>query len=191
MPNHGSGWSIIVERERRVPRERIISQCREWLKKTCDRKRMEWACCEIEPCIMVEKFLKDGRGKSAPDFKFYVSNGTIGMAYVIYDRFGSSTEAFYDRCFKRLHVNACFPDGPKVSEPEKFGKMIEISEKPASVLDFLRVDLYDLDGRIFFGEFTLYPASGMYRYATAGFDHELGKSWHLNRKYVRDFRPWF
>lgn len=190
-PNHGSGWSIIVDRERQVPRERIISQCRKWLKRTYGQKKMEWAYSGIKPCIMVEKLLKDNRGRLAPDFKFYVFNGTTGMVYVLYDRFGSPTEAFYDRGFKRLRVNTSFPDGPEIREPENFGKMIEISEKLASELDFLRVDLYDVDGRIFFGEFTLYPASGMYRYAPLGFERKLGEHWPLNREYSRDFRPWF
>ncbi len=190
-PNHGSGWSIIVDREHRIPCERIISQCRKWLKRSYGRKRIEWAYNGVEPCIMVEKLLKDSRGRLAPDFKFYVFNGTTGMVYVLYDRFGCSTEAFYDRDFNRLRVNTCFPDGPEISEPGNFGKMIKISEKLASGLDFLRVDLYDVDGRIFFGEFTLYPASGFYRYDPVDFEMELGKIWRLNRKNARALRIWF
>ncbi len=190
-PNHGSGWSIIVDIDHPAHPGEIVSTCRKWLRKTYGKSKMEWAYSKIEPCIMVEKLLKDNRGRLAPDFKFYVFNGTTGMVYVLYDRFGSPTEAFYDRGFKRLRVNTSFPDGPEIREPENFGKMIEISEKLASELDFLRVDLYDVDGRIFFGEFTLYPASGMYRYAPLGFERKLGEHWPLNREYSRDFRPWF
>jgi len=189
-PNHGSGWSIIVDKEHRVPCERIVSQCRKWLRKTYGRSKMEWGYSGVKPRIMVEKLLRDGQGKLAPDFKFYVFNGNVRMVYVLYDRFGTSTEAFYDRNFKRLKVNTRFSDGPEIIEPGNFHTMIEISEKLALKLDFLRVDLYDVDGRIFFGEFTLYPASGFYRYDPVGFERELGKSWYLNREHVRDFRPW-
>lgn len=68
--------------------------------------------------------------------------------------------------------------------------MVSISEKLAASLDFLRIDLYNVDGEIYFGEFTLYPASGMYRYEPVDFERKLGECWNLDRSNVRCFRSW-
>jgi len=53
------------------------------------------------------------------------------------------------------------------------------------------VDLYNVDGGIFFGEFTLYPASGLYRFEPATFDLALGEKWRLDKTNARQFKPWF
>jgi TupA-like ATPgrasp len=62
--------------------------------------------------------------------------------------------------------------------------MIAIAEELGSEFDFLRVYLYNIDGRIFFGEFSPYPGSGLDRFTPASFDTELGARWRLPRLMV-------
>ncbi|MBN2245098.1 MAG: hypothetical protein JW755_04565 [Candidatus Aminicenantes bacterium] len=190
-PNHGSGWSIIVDKQHQVSRENIVSQCRKWLRKTYGRSKMEWSYSQVKPLIMVEKLLKDRCGRLAPNFKFFVFHGRVEMIDLFYDHFRE--QAFYDRDFRKLDVkrhDAKYSELTGITKPECFEEMVSISERLGSGLDFLRVDLYHLEGKIFFGEFTIYPASGLGPYEPSGFDRSLGQKWELNREFARSFKPW-
>ena len=81
-PNHGSGWSIIVDRDHKVPRKKIISKCRKWMKKTYGQSKMEWAYSQVRPMIMVEELLKDSNGVLPTDFKFEVFSGKVANVYL-------------------------------------------------------------------------------------------------------------
>lgn len=93
-PNHGSGWSIMIDSSHKAEPGEIVARCRKWLGMTYGERYMEWAYSQVKPLIMVEKLLKDSRERLAPDFKFYVFHGTVQMVYVLHDRFGTPSEAF-------------------------------------------------------------------------------------------------
>lgn len=191
-PNHGSGWVIMVDRGHPVSKEKIISKSKRWLKKKYGQSRMEWAYGHIKPCLMVEKLLKDRNGRHVPDFKFHVFNGRVQWVKVILDRYGNSREVNLDRDFNLIQVcsdkrPACFD----LEKPSGFEEMVRISEKLATPLDYLRVDLYCFDGEIFFGEFTLYPNSGFNLFDPADFDRVIGGFWKLERNNARYFEQRF
>ena len=189
-PNHGSGWYIIVDRERPAARDKILSQCRKWLRKTYGRSKMEWAYCRIRPCILIEKLLKDQQGKLASDFKFHVFGGKVAWAKIILDRFDSSSELYYDREFNRISLSSDKrPVGTELHKPESFEEMIYIAENLAGSLDYLRVDFLSMENQFFVGELTLYPNSGFNRFYPADMDIQFGRLWNLDRTYARDFRP--
>jgi len=190
-PNHGSGWSIIVDKDNPARPGEIISKCRKWLLRAYGRSRMEWAYSEVKPLVLIEMLLKDSRGKIPTDWKFRVFNGSVGMVYICRDRFDSPSEAFYDRHFNRLALRVHQKEAPEAERPENFEEMVGIAEELASGIDFIRVDLYNVDGRIFFGEFTLYPASGLYRYEPVSCDITQGDKWGLDKTNARRFKPWF
>ncbi|MBN2245099.1 MAG: hypothetical protein JW755_04570 [Candidatus Aminicenantes bacterium] len=185
-PNHGSGWYIIVDAQHPVSPKKVISKCMKWLNKTYGQSKLEWAYSQIKPCIIVEKLLKDRLGKMASDFKFFVFNGKVEWVYVVQDRFGLPSKVPYDRDFKRMDiVYGEKYEAVDIQKPTRFEEMIEIAEKLAQSLDFVRVDLYDADGAIFFGELTLYPGSGSNRLVPTDFDFYMGEKWNLNRKQTR------
>jgi len=190
-PNHGSGWSIIVDPDYPANPRVIVAKCRKWLRKVYGRSKMEWAYSEIRPVILVEKLLKDSDGKIPTDWKFEVINGRVEIVYLLHDRFGSPSEAIYDRDFTRLWICTYRVDAPEIEKPGNFEEMVAIAEELASEVDFLRVDLYNVGGKIAFGEFTLYPASGLYRYEPVSFDFTIGERWVLDRSHGRYFKPWF
>lgn len=69
----------------------------------------------------------------------------------------------------------CLPDPDYPIElPRNLNEMISLSERLAGNLPFLRVDFYNIEGRIYFGELTFYPASGMDRFVPDGYDMEIG-----------------
>ncbi len=180
-PNHGSGWKIIVDEKHRLQKEKIISQCREWLEKIYGKNRFEWAYSRIKPLIMVEKLLKDSQGRLAPNYKFFVFNGKARMIDLFCDHF--RIQAFLDRSFNIINVrrrDCKYSTAADIDKPCRFEEMLLISEKLGKGLDFIRVDLYFVEGRIYFGEFTIYPASGLGPYNPREFDFKLGSFWNLD-----------
>ncbi len=190
-PNHGSGWSIIVDRDHPARPAEIVSKCRKWLRKTYGRSRMEWAYSKIRPMVIIEKLLKDRHGKAPSDFKLEVINGFVSIVYLLCGRLGTPSEAIYDRDFSRLRACSFDVEAPDIQKPENFQEMVSIAEELAFRLDFVSVDMYNVDGRIFFGEFTLYPDSGFFRFNPVSFDYELGEQWKLDMRHARVFRTWF
>lgn len=93
------------------------------------------------------------------------------------------TQAFFDRSFNIINVrrrDTNYSAAADVEKPDKFEEMLWISEGLGKELDFLRVDLYLVNGRIYFGEFALYPVSGLGPYDPQEFDFQIGSFWNLD-----------
>lgn len=68
----------------------------------------------------------------------------------------------------------------KVDIPSNISEMVEIAEKLSAGIPFLRVDLYNLNGRIYFGELTFFPASGLSKWTDDKWDYEIGEMLKIN-----------
>jgi len=176
--NHGSGWIMISDGINRPSRREIIRTSRAWLKRSFRRNQLEWAYSTIKPMILIEPLLKDN-GKIPIDFKFFVFHGQVQMINVHHGRFGDHRMTYYDPQMNRTtHRSRWKKEGPTVSKPDNFIEMIHLAETLGSAFDFVRVDMYNINGKIFVGELTLYPSSGTHPY-DRDFDYELGSYWTL------------
>lgn len=127
----------------------------------------QWAYKGIDRCIFVEKFMEDEETHSLPDYKFYCFNGKVKCINVGMGRFtlkGGVHVNLYDRDWKQIPCQHCHDNYDGVIErPAKLDKMIEIAEQLAQCVGnpFTRVDLYFINGKIYFGEITFYPEGGL------------------------------
>lgn len=176
--NHGSGWLIIIDKNHHPHRGEIISECTSWMSKTFRKEQLEWAYSRIKPMILVEKLLQD-RDHIPEDFKFFMFHGKLKMIQVHHGRFFDHTMSYYDDQMKRMKNVARFKkEGPDIQRPEGFSEMVGLAEAISKPFDFIRVDMYNIQGKIFIGELTLYPTSGTHPY-DRDFDYELGSYWTL------------
>lgn len=116
--------------------------------------------------------------KDINDYKFFCFNGRVELLKVDFDRSVNHRANYYDRDFNLLDFGeeAYLPDlEKKISRPGRLETMITLAEKIACDKKFVRVDLYEVDGKVFFGENTFYPASASGRFVPGSADHELGK----------------
>jgi len=178
--NHGCGWVLPVKEGSGFCRKKVIRKTRKWLRTIFGVNLLEWAYSEIKPLIMVEKLLQDN-GKIPWDYKFFVFSGRVVFFLVIQDRFTDPSVLFFDRNMSPLPVRTNWTQGPGIEKPRRFKEMVSLAENLAQGFDFLRVDLYNLNGKIYFGEFTVYPGSATSRYPFE-FDLEIGRKWDLPRK---------
>lgn len=127
--------------------------------------------------IMAEPFI--GNGKSAPnDFKFFCFNGTPKFLKIDCDRYSDHFANFYDMEWKMLPFGEAniMPHFDRPDNlPENFDQMVHIATKLSQGFPFLRVDLYNIAGRIYFGELTFFPCSGYIRFAPDEYEYKIGE----------------
>lgn len=136
---------------------------------------LEWSYKDIKPKIIAEKFIQQLDG-DLYDYKFMTFNGKVKALLIISDRFNNKYMNWYDRDFNLLPCNR--PDNknsPKeITFKENYEKMITLSEKLAEDLPFVRVDFYEIDNKIYFGEMTFYPSCGMVNFVPQEWDYKFG-----------------
>lgn len=174
--NDRSAATIFVHTEADLDWPAIETSVRSWFARPYTHG-YQWAYTRIPPQVLVEPFI--GEGTVAPlDYKFHVFDGRVGFIRVHTDRFTSRKATSYDRDWKRLPFGIKVPiDQGDFAPPASLDAMIAGVERLATGFPFVRVDLYEIDGRPRFGEFTFYPDSGYSRIFPVEYDLEIGKLW--------------
>ena len=121
----------------------------------------EWPYKNIKPRIIVDQLLDDHSGKELRDYKFWCFNGKPTFMYVT-NKGKVIKENFYDMDFKPVSIDHGFERTiPEYEKPTNFDKMKELATQLSAGIPFVRVDFFNVDGRIYFGEFTFYDWGGM------------------------------
>lgn len=142
----------------------------------------EWAYYGLEPGIIVEELLINNDNPSAGvnDYKIFCFNGKVECIVVDVDRYIGHKRNFYDAQWNDLHIASdCEAVDREVPMPKNFEAMKRIAEKLSEDFPFVRVDLYNINGKIYFGELTFYPWSGYVQYTPDSFDFILGNKFVL------------
>ncbi len=162
-----------------------------WLKEAPIRRAVGglWIYENLRPRIIIEKLLIEDEKDDLPDYKFFCFSGRVFCSYLIRN---CTTKAnrhdgeagIFDRDFRLLPASDTDfnPITEPPEKPENYEKMIEIAEKLSEPFPHVRVDLYNLDGKIVFGELTFFTNTGPNRFVPESFDRELGKPFVLPKK---------
>lgn len=139
----------------------------------------QWVYKGIKPRIIAEKYVEDDRYESLSDYKLYCFNGIAKGVYVTINRFTNLSVSMYDMDWNLMPFEHIHPNqGEKVDKPKNLELMKELAEKVAKYIDnpFVRVDFYEVKGKVYFGEITFYPEGGMCYFKPENWDYVLG-SW--------------
>lgn len=162
--NHGCGMNIIVPDRKELDIEEAEAKLNEWMHIDYGRLSGELNYLHIKPRIIVEEFIETKFGILPVDYKFHCSWGRVFCAQVIAGRGIKTEHLFVDQNFEDLHLAADHDrytgENPQALRPDSFEKMWEIAGKLSGEFPYVRVDLYDLDGRPLFGELTFMPNGG-------------------------------
>ena len=137
----------------------------------------EWPYKGLKHRIIAEEFLVDSRTNELRDYKFFCFGGKVKCFKVDFDRFISHKANYFDTNGNILPIGevVCPPDPSREIEmPINLDKMVEMAEKLSVGYPFMRVDFYEVDGRIYFGEMTFFPASGFGPFTDEEWDNTLG-----------------
>lgn len=144
----------------------------------------EWPYKNVPRRIIAEKYIEIPDKNNLIDYKFFCFNGVPRFLKVDFDRFVDHHANYYDLDWNLLPFGEA--DMPPVEShvehcPPNFDKMIAIAYKLSKGHSFLRVDLYNVAGRIYFGELTFYPASGLGAFTSDIWDEKIGYMLDLNQ----------
>jgi len=183
--NHGSKMNILVYDKSTLDIERTTAQLRAWHGRNFYHHLREWCYRDIRPMIMFEELLHGVPGQRPVEWKFFVFNGRTAYVEISCGPDGDRKKTLFDRDLKRVSARWIkFPTMPEdPAFPGNIGEMISTAEVLARGLDFVRVDLYNVDGRIVFGELTNYPAAGRLPLVPAEYDEVMGQHWECPRRY--------
>lgn len=127
-------------------------------------KYREWPYKNITPRILAEEYMVDESGTELKDYKFSCYDGKATDVMLCYDRSSGDTKFyFFDPEWNLLRYNRRgreAPEGFTVPKPKNMDRMFEIASRLSEGIPYLRVDLYNIDGQIYFGELTFFPRSG-------------------------------
>lgn len=161
--NHGSGphyYSLCPSKEA-YDFDAEFARMDKGLKKDYARRSLEYHYSYIEPRLYVEEYLEGQDDNSPEDYKVFCFHGKANCILVTSARGGELKRDYYDLDWTYLdYTKEEYRSQKPQPRPENFEQMLEIAEKLAQDFDFARVDFYNIQGRIIFGEITLTPAGG-------------------------------
>ena len=143
----------------------------------------EWPYKNVKPRVIAEAYMEDASGKSLRDYKFYCFGGVPKFLYI--------SEGLEDHTTARISFVTCdwqfapyersdyAPFEKLPPKPKNFDKMLEFASQLSQNIDFLRVDMYEINGKIYFSELTFSPCSGFMPFKNSEYDREIGEMLHL------------
>ena len=171
---HGCEWNIIVKNKSKLDTKKAKKKMNQWISTNYYIKRREWAYKNIPPRIICEKYLENKNG-SLLDYKFFCFNGTPHLIQVDVDRHTEHKRVFYNTQWRRADFSLKYPTyEEEVEPPNSLKDMLEIARVLSSAFTFARVDMYDVNGRVVFGEVTFYPKAGFGKFSPDYLDTKLG-----------------
>jgi len=178
-PNHTSGDIYICQDKSSIDYVELKEEVNRWLKRNYYWVHREWPYKNIKPRIICEKYMVDESGTELKDYKFMCFNGKVKCSFVCSNRYSSKglNVDFYDAEWNLMPFERLYSGSQKeLTKPKNYVKMIELAEKVAHDKYFVRVDFYEINGQLFFGEITFYPGSGLEKFVPESYDYLLG-SW--------------
>lgn len=176
---HDSGSTIICKDKRTFDYEKAKARINRGLKTDLFWFGREWPYKDVPRKIIAEKFMIDNEVNELRDYKFFCFRGEVKCFKVDFDRFIDHRANYFDPDGNPMPFGevVCPPKPDKqLVLPENLDEMISLAEKLSGDIPFLRVDFYNVQGRIYFGELTFSPASGMGKFIPEAWDAILG-SW--------------
>lgn len=144
----------------------------------------EWAYYGLKTGIIVEQLLVNSENPRAGvnDYKIFCYNGHAKYIIVDVDRYIGHKRNFYDREWHNLHITSDCPAADReIEKPENLEKMLDIAERLSEDFPYVRVDLYSVEGKVYFGELTFYPWSGYVQFLPDSADFMFGKDFILRK----------
>lgn len=175
---HDSGGLVICRDKSRLDKAAAKKKIEKCLHHSYYWGLREWPYKEVPRRIIAEEYLSDDSRKDLSDYKVHVFNGEPRAVLVCSDRYSSLTEDFYSETWEHFdvrrptHPNADTP-APK---PEQLPELLRLARLLAEDIPFARADFYIVNGKIYFGELTFYPASGLTPFVPESWDETFG-SW--------------
>ena len=183
---HGCHFNLIVPDKSRLKPLKARYLMTKWMHKNqYYRGGLEWAYKDVPPRLIAERYLAEMGKNVINDYKFFCYSGIPKFVQVDIGRGIENFRCFYDMEWNKQPFvvgRTTYYEG-ELPPPENFPEMVAVATKLAADFPFVRVDLYNIDGRIVFGEMTFYPSDGRNEFRPEEYNRILGD-------YLKLPEPW-
>lgn len=177
--NHNSGLGMCICKDKsKLDIAKVKSNLKKGLKQDYYLTGREWPYKDVPRKIIAEQYMEDNTFHELRDYKFFCFGGQVKCFKVDFDRFIEHRANYFDTAGNLLKFGevVCPPVFDRqIVLPKTLPKMIEFAEALTKSIPFLRADFYDVNGKIYFGELTFYPASGMGKFIPDEWDKIFGE----------------
>lgn len=176
---HDSGSVKICRSKKDFNFEKVKKELNKSLKKNFYEVAREWPYKDVKPRIMIEQYMEDEVQKQLIDYKFYCFNGIPHFLYI-----SSGLENHESAKISFLNLDWTFAPFSREDydsfeklppKPKNFENMIEIAKKLSKDFTFIRVDLYEINDKVYFSELTFTPCSGVMPFSPSIYDEKIGE----------------
>lgn len=174
---HDSGGVVICKDKECFDRVSAKKKLTKSLKRNFYYMHREYPYKNVKPRIIAEKFMVDESGTELKDYKFFCFDGKCRMLFVATDRgIGDVKFDFFDTGFNHLPFKQGHPNANRaISRPAGFEEMIRLAEILSQNIPHVRVDFYDINGKIYFGELTFFHFSACVPFEPEEWDYKIGE----------------
>lgn len=178
--NHDCGGLVICKDKSEFDKKTAKIILERHLKSNYYWEHREWPYKDVKPLIFAEEYMVDESGYELKDYKWFCFNGEPKVLFIAQDRDNPNEETkfdFYDMEFNHLPIKNGHPNANAIiQKPVGFEKMKELATKLSKDIPHVRVDFYNINGHIYFGEMTLFHWSGFVKFDPVEWDYTFG-SW--------------
>lgn len=173
-----SGGIVVCKDKTKLDIEKAKAKLRYGWGKNYYNIRKEYPYKDVKPRIIAEQYMEDESGYELKDYKFFCFDGEPNALFVATDRGMKNEETkfdFYDIEFNHLPFLNGHPNAKNMPiKPDNYEEMVEVARKLSKGMCHVRVDLYNVRGKIYFGELTFFHWSGMTPFEPIEWDYKFG-----------------
>lgn len=167
---------VVVKDKSKMDIAKVRAKIEKSLKNNFFYQHREYPYKHIKPRIIAEKYMVDESGTELKDYKFFCFDGEPKMLFVATDRPFDTRFDFFDMDWNHLPFKQGHPLATKeIKKPAGFEQMKAIARKLSKGFPHVRVDLYDINGQIYFGELTFFHFSGNVPFEPEEWDYKIGE----------------
>lgn len=185
--NHTSGAGLHICRDKSAfDFEKAKEDLRRVLKQDYYITNREWPYKNVPRKIIAEKYMIDKATNDLMDYKFFTFDGEPKFLFVASERHKADSETkfdFFDMEYNHMDFTNGHPNADELPQkPACFEEMISLARKLSEGTPHLRVDFYEIDGKVYFGELTFFHWSGMIPFEPVDWDYKLGQMLDIHKK---------
>lgn len=173
--NHDSGSVRIIEDKTQINHKELKKYFNKRLKCNPYYVGREYPYRHIKPMILAEQNMNLDNPNGINDYKFFCFNGEPQFMYIATERNSACKFDFFDMDFNRLDITNIHPHSNKdIDKPICFDEMKNIAKILAQGIPFVRIDLYEINGKIYFGEYTFFHGGGFWPFKPEKWELKYG-----------------
>ena len=178
--NHNSGGVVVCRNKSELDQAKALAKLSRAFRENFFYRGREWPYKNIEKKVFAEVYMEDKATSELRDYKFFVFDGKVKALFVACGRIKSIKELrfdFFDENYQHLEVQRHYPKAAvPPQKPVNFEEMKRLAETLGKDLPHVRIDFYEVDGKVYFGEYTFFSGSGIVPFEPECWDEIFG-SW--------------